>query len=318
MSKFELPVNFGDLVQETYDQAFKDGEVIFSESEPEYFEDNNTQFILSLLKGLAKKPTQEDEPEQIQRPKDFNPFLDPDPKLTVLSNFGDEFNILLNKFPITPNHLLLTTKQFKSQNSPLTENELIASFKILKSLEKSSKRNEKYFGFFNCGENSGASQPHKHLQFLKYPDNFIPFPNLIANNEEAFIANARKEPLQNKNLPFAHFILPFPSNEEKLFEEDYLSLVFSSLLQRVLTILRDADKPIGYNVVFSTKWILLVPRSSSHYKEKLGINSVGFTGLLLAKNEELRDLIKNDGALNILSAVGFPSTADQPTNEYHY
>jgi ATP adenylyltransferase len=238
--------------------------------------------------------------------------------MTVIANYGDEFNILLNKFPITPYHLLLTTKEFKSQTSPLSPNELVASFKILIALEKGSTKNEKYFGFYNCGENAGASQPHKHLQFLKYPDNFTPFPSVIAGGEEPYIATSSREPLQSKNLPFAHFVLPLPRNEDQLFEEDYLTMALVSLMQRALTILRDTENPVAYNVIFTRKWMMVVPRSDGYYKGKLGINSAGYTGLLLAKNEELKELIKEDGPLNVLREVGFANTADAPTDEYHY
>jgi ATP adenylyltransferase len=318
MSKFDLPDNFTDIIETTYNTAHQDGEVVFTESTSDYVEVDDFQFVITLAPGLAKKPTQEEAPEQIKRPKDFNPFLNPDPKLTVIPDYAENYNILLNKFPITPNHILLTTKQFKSQNSPLSPDDLAASLKILEALEKGSKSNEKFVGFYNCGDNSGASQPHKHLQFLKYPNNFTPFPGTIAAGEEAFIANANKEPLQNKKLPFAHFILPLPRDQKTLYDEDYLALAFSSLLQRVLTILRDSEKPVAYNVIFTTKWLMLIPRSTAYYKEKLGINSAGYTGLILAKNEELNDLILKDGPLEILKECGFPNTAGEPTDEYHY
>ncbi|CDR47190.1 CYFA0S30e00166g1_1 [Cyberlindnera fabianii] len=318
MQKYDLPEDFGDLVEKTYTAAFESGDVVLSESTQTYIEANDTQFVITFAESLGKKPTQEESPEQEKRPKDFNPFLNPDPKMTVLADYAGEYNILLNKFPVTANHLLLTTKDFKPQTSPLSPFDLIASMKILGSLEKSSTKGEKFFGFYNCGENSGASQPHKHLQFLRYPDNFTPFPAQVVAGEEAFIANSSVEPLQNKQLPFAHFILPLPKSEDKLYDEDYMALAFSSLLQRVLTILRDEEKPIAYNVLMTRKWLMLVPRLDPYYKGKIGINSAAYTGLILAKNQEILDLIKADGPLEILSACGFPNTAGQTTDEYHY
>lgn len=318
MPGFDLPKDFNQLVQDKYTKAVASGDVVFTETTQQYIEDNDTQFVLSLAPSLAKKPTQEDDPEQEKRPKDFNPFLNPDEPSTVLKDYANgELNILLNKYPITANHLLLTTTKFKPQTSPLSPTELIGSLTVLKELESKSSKGEKFFAFYNCGENAGASQPHKHLQILKYPDNFTPFPAEIAASEEAYISTSKREPLQSKNLPFAHYVLPLP-RDERLFDEDYITMAFASLLQRTLTVLRDAGKPVAYNVIFTRKWMMLVPRSNGYYKEKLGINSAGFTGLLLAKNEQLRDLILEDGALNILKEVAFPNTADQPTDEYHY
>lgn len=72
-------------------------------------------------------------------------FADPPPSLQ------------LNKFCVTPRHFLLVTKEFKPQTSPLTPLELIAAYTILKQLGA----REKHLAFFNSGELSGASQPHK-------------------------------------------------------------------------------------------------------------------------------------------------------------
>lgn len=63
----------------------------------------------------------------------------------------------LNKFCVTPRHFLLVTKDFKPQTSPLSPLELIAAWQIVKQLGA----REKHLAFFNSGELSGASQPHK-------------------------------------------------------------------------------------------------------------------------------------------------------------
>lgn len=56
-----------------------------------------------------------------------------------------------------PRHFLLVTKDFASQTSPLTGFELAACWSILKQLSA----REKFIAFFNSGDQSGASQPHK-------------------------------------------------------------------------------------------------------------------------------------------------------------
>jgi len=319
MSEYDLPTNFGQLVEDKYSNALANGDVIFQESTSEYLEENDVQYVLTYAPGLAKKPTQEKAPEQDSRPEGFNPFANPEESMTVIKDYANgQFNILLNKYPIVNNHLLLTTKEFKSQNSPLSPQDLIASLKIIEALEKSNKKNEKFFGFYNCGDNSGASQPHKHLQFLKIPDNFSPLPSGLVSNQDPFIATSRREPLQSKNVPFAHYVLPLEKDSTKLYDEDYLALAFSSLLQRTLTTLRDSEKPTAYNVVFTKKFLMVIPRSEAYYKGKLGLNATAFIGSILAKNEELLNMIKEVGPGKILEAVGFPNTADQTTDEYHY
>jgi ATP adenylyltransferase len=70
---------------------------------------------------------------------------------------------VLNKFPINPHHFILATKEYKEQTHMLEEDDIEAAYACLK---KYSQAGEELFGFFNSGEHSGASQPHRHIQFL--------------------------------------------------------------------------------------------------------------------------------------------------------
>jgi ATP adenylyltransferase len=70
---------------------------------------------------------------------------------------------VLNKFPVIPDHFILATKEFKKQTDLLEEADLEAAYNCLKAYKDEG---EELFGFFNSGEHSGASQPHRHIQFL--------------------------------------------------------------------------------------------------------------------------------------------------------
>lgn len=52
---------------------------------------------------------------------------------------------------------------FQSQNTPPTPPDLIAAYSLLQAARKT---NQNFFAFFNCGDRSGASQRHKHLQLI--------------------------------------------------------------------------------------------------------------------------------------------------------
>jgi hypothetical protein len=60
---------------------------------------------------------------------------------------------------ICPKHL-----DYQSQSAPLTPADLLQTYLLL--LSASLTYGRPYFSFFNCGVKSGASQPHKHVQFL--------------------------------------------------------------------------------------------------------------------------------------------------------
>ncbi|RLV89078.1 Protein APA1 [Spathaspora sp. JA1] len=317
MSNSNVKDDFYEVLSSKYQQAIDDGHILFNGdsavNEIDHIKIGNSTIDIqtTLLKSLMHRPEQGSE--------NANPFAKPEPELTILEEFGekDEFRLVFNKFPVVPKHFMLITREFKSQNSPLTGAELLSTFKILVQLKK-LKQDESWFAFYNCGPESGASQPHKHIQFMTLPSQFKTLGDRLSSTSHAFIPNVREEPLQNSDLPFAHFVARLPDQSEDVTEDD-LSLYFVSLLQRALTVLRANEQGhISYNFIFTPQYMLMVPRSSGKYKGKLGINSCGVQGLLLCKNEELLELVKTDGALTILEKVGFPNTSGKASNEYDY
>lgn len=311
-----LPETFvGDLF-DVYETALNAGDLVYggesAESEVLERDINGSTYLFHLtkLKSLLHRPEQGD--------LALNPFEKPEPELTVLDSFGEqnEFRIVLNKFPVAPAHFMLITKEFKSQNTPLSPNELLSTFRILRNLATHDKRRS-WFVFYNCGPESGASQPHKHLQFMRLPEDHHPFAEDLAQTSESFIPNQTREPLQDAKLPFAHFVAKLPTANGPEYEEALL-MTFYALLQRVLNVLKDHNSQhISYNFCATSKYMMLVPRSAAKY-EGMGINSCGFMGLVLCKNDELWDLTKKRGFETVLQDVGFPNTAGSSFDEYSY
>jgi ATP adenylyltransferase len=69
----------------------------------------------------------------------------------------------LNKFPVIPDHFIVATKKYKEQTDLLEEDDLEAAYECLSAYRENG---EELFGFFNSGQHSGASQSHRHIQFL--------------------------------------------------------------------------------------------------------------------------------------------------------
>lgn len=57
----------------------------------------------------------------------------------------------------------MVTRQFESQADPLNANDLEATMQVLRAMPRGG------VAFYNCGEHSGRSQPHKHLQVVPLP-----------------------------------------------------------------------------------------------------------------------------------------------------
>lgn len=80
--------------------------------------------------------------------------------------------IVLNKYPIIAEHFILATKENKPQTNRLEIDDLQIAYQCLKEWQGQTHDGQpkRLFAFFNSGEHSGASQPHRHLQFLPVED----------------------------------------------------------------------------------------------------------------------------------------------------
>lgn len=235
------------------------------------------QFQLRYCPALAKKPR--DTKPSAPKP---DPFQDPSPDL-LISEFpqNDPTHFLvLNKFPVIPNHFILATKAFKWQSDLLEKDDLRATFSCLKAWEADAGHGngtKKLFAFFNSGDDSGASQPHRHLQFIPVEDMVQ---EADANNWRPLIdklpsaAGSKTYGCQSlPDLPIAHFYMPLPSDPTpEVLHEIYLSL-YEASVKAVGTFTdtrrnncesgtRIANGPatISYNLAMTTSTMMICPR----------------------------------------------------------
>jgi ATP adenylyltransferase len=123
------------------------------------------QFQLRYCPTLAKKPI----PKLDKNPPKhhFDPFDNPAADLHIVDipTANPSHLLVLNKFPIIAEHFILATKSNKKQTHVLEQDDLEATYACLEAWQHDSKQ-KRLFAFFNSGDHSGASQPHRHLQFL--------------------------------------------------------------------------------------------------------------------------------------------------------
>lgn len=228
----------------------------------------------------------------------------------------EEFVVLLNKYSVVPHHFLLVTKEYRPQSSPLMPSELIHAYQLLLSARKAGR---KFFAFYNCGENSGASQAHKHIQFVPLADESGPPIEHLARKAQLEFAD---RPFSLKELSYASHTFRFPSDMNSL-SIDRLEMILSSAFIQLLdlsisTIRHDPDYPTGspsYNVILTLEHLHLIPRRHDTYtltetKDKIGINSLGFAGMLLVKSEGELEAVKQEGVAKILRGVALQSVHD--------
>ena len=138
-----------DLQQKVKDLFAENRSICFFESSVETINSNGIDFDIRMIKSLDKKPTVKDNEEKA------SPFLPPFEPDLFITDLSYTHNLIFNKFCICPEHCLVTTKKQDSQDSPLTEADWFSMTLTMLSL--------KAMVFFNRGQLSGFSVPHKHF-----------------------------------------------------------------------------------------------------------------------------------------------------------
>ncbi|CAG8479062.1 5827_t:CDS:2 [Cetraspora pellucida] len=298
---------FEERVAERYNRALQRGELSFIESEVAHIEDKGIEFEIRIAPSLAKKPTgnlgAKDELQQKPKP---DPFLPYSQELFVQEH--GIYNILLNKFCVVPRHIVIATKDFEKQTDPLNPEDLESIWYCMMQI-----KSQPTVAFFNCGELSGASQPHKHIQLIPLPNDarFAPPINACIYEVQEF-----KKPGENfdiPKLPYVHHIALLDPQRLSGHHghhgevSQYLNDVFHSLLDAMIEGLHKQSfsigrNPLSYNLIMTHTWFMIVPRSREKY-EQISVNSLGFAGMLLTRSEEELELVKNVGVLNVLEGV---------------
>lgn len=275
--------------------AIKTGALHSIPTECELIQQNDVQFILRVLANLERKDKakKQQKKKQKENGNNFNPFLPYEEDLFV-TNLSDSHVCLLNKFNVVDHHLLLITREFEEQESLLTLEDFTAMWQVLREIDG--------LGFYNGGKLAGASQPHKHLQVAPFPL----APNISKTPLENLILSAKtlNKIVISPILSFGHAIAFFDSFSDKLpLENAKITLDYYYQMLETLGLKSNDKKQSGaYNLLITREWMLIVARELETFKS-ISINSLGFAGALLVKNEEQRQLILEYKPMNILAEV---------------
>jgi ATP adenylyltransferase len=293
---------------------------------------------LRYCPALGKKP----QPRKDAAPKKkFDPFENPPRELfiTDVPTSNPSHILVLNKYPVIANHFILATKTNKQQTHVLEEDDLAAAYACLKAWEEGpgSKPNS-LFAFFNSGDNSGASQPHRHLQFLPIDDmrasdttsNWDVLINSMLSKDAAS-AGAASQVLHNPGFTFTHFAYKFseiPSGSQllQIYNDLYQlakaaidDFIASNPGQLALHATDGGALPISYNLAMTTSGMAIIPRRSEGYMlrhedgDEIGLvelNGTVLAGTLMVKLEKewIALKAKPQHLDAILAAIGIPRT----------
>jgi len=247
------------------------------------------------------------------RPPDFDPFLPWDPELFV-ADVSPDYVCLLNKFPALPHHVLLTTRAFEEQETPLALADFEALWACLAERDA--------LGFYNAGKLAGASERHRHLQLAP------PLVAGIASAKSAQRAEGERTPLPSEAsaaeavtpidavIDLARFdgplgsvpALPFLHALARL--RDLRDMPLREASTALLGLYREAARAFGceragrpYNLLVTRDWMLFVPRAREKW-EGISVNSLGFAGALLVRSDDALERVRAAGPLALLRRVG--------------
>ncbi len=226
--------------------------------------------------------------------KPVNPFLPYEQDLFV-ANLSATHVAILNKFPLFERHILMVTRVFEEQLSLLTIPDFTAVAKTLTELDG--------LVFYNGGIVAGASQPHKHLQWV---------PSGTFAIEAALPATANCGELQK--LPAFNFRHALVALDEKIMADPataapYLHEIFYRACAHCGIKAVNGMLP-PYNLLAGRRWLLLVPRSVEHWEcgpEKVSMNAMSFAGSIFVRRSEHMELMREAGPMALLDAVTYPA-----------
>ncbi|KAH9061312.1 HIT-like domain-containing protein [Lactarius vividus] len=312
---YQVPIV--SAIRPAFEKGKASGDLLFFPSQVHTHKDLGIDFEIRLCPALLQKPplptphfeVAAGDHEKEKRTDPFKPPYNPNLYVGELKDEeeGTEYVVLLNKYSVVEEHFLLVTKEFQSQTSPLEPSDLVQAYLLLRAAHKAGKH---LFAFYNCGEQSGASQAHKHLQFLPTADEDGPPIERLA--KAARIDKADK-PFALSALPFANHVrrLALPTPRSEL--EPALAQAFIELLDLV-----HLDLPAGgcrTTVVLTLGHLYVFPRRRESHRlvvsgEELSVNALGFAGFLLVKSDAELRAVTAEGPTNVLKAVAYASVHD--------
>ncbi|KAH8701049.1 ATP adenylyltransferase-domain-containing protein [Talaromyces proteolyticus] len=384
-----LPEPLSLLVRKRFTAAKESGGLVFSATQLAVLSASGIQYQLRYCPALAKKPnaTAKQLPQEPKHSNNNNatnkhdkkpdPFENPSEDLFIADipfhpsasdrqqqgKRGPSHILVLNKFPVIPNHFILATKSFRPQTDILEKDDLEVTFACLREWrgedldiqdDDREKRHQKgaaassgrrLFAFFNSGEESGASQPHRHLQFLPVEDmrgqelssssssssssfsasSWVPLIDRVSTAEAIVSHSAFRE---LPGLPFKHFALLLPEDPSAEFLHNaYLSLYQAAVAADAGTtssnredVQTSGPAAISYNFAMTESAMMICPRKSETaqlqlQKEKsdsaISLNGTILAGTLMVKQEpEWDELCSAPEKLDsLLAAVGIATVS---------
>lgn len=256
--------------------------------------DRGIDFVVRIARNLDRKKENVTPSRTTLMP--FNPFLPYDAALWV-ADIGAHHAVLLNKFNVIDHHLLLVTTHYESQDQLLTDTDLHALSALI--------TRHGGLGFYNGGTLAGASQHHKHLQWIPG----VELRGEICVPMTPHLPNITNGSWQIVTEPFPMALAKFDTHASHALQcIDF----YRSMTQQSGIDMGDINASQPYNLLVTASHLWLVPRVAESF-ESISLNAMAFAGSLFVKNTQQLTLLENAGPLTALKATIAPPCALAPS-----
>lgn len=246
----------------------------------EVLDDGGREFRLRTVASLARKEAAQAQARAGGYERD--PFLPPYEEGLHVGVVPPAHVGLLNKFPVLDHHLLIVTERFQPQEGALDVADCEAVLRVLGAGAG--------LVFYNSGEVAGASQPHRHLQWVPLAER-PPLEAAVAADE------ALPFPVASEVLPSAWLTEPVAGAPE-------LHRCYTRLLGSIGRA-GEAETlawPEPYNLLATRERIWAVPRTRGS-SAGVAINALGYAGWMLAADDTQAETVRMHGPLALLAAA---------------
>ncbi len=260
----EILLESGSLaqrVQGQIDRGLASGDLQPTATSAHELVDGGIPFSVRVIEGFDRKKRSNSEQARSAR----DPFLPPYSDDLFIADVSDTHVVLLNKFPVLRDHLLVVTRAVEAQESALGEADFAALWACMSELGG--------LGFYNAGSAAGASQSHKHLQWVPL-EGGLPTAPLLESEDAGFAcAHAR---VQGGGGIAEQYV--------RLCEELGLG----------------GAEP--YNLLLTRESMVVVPRTR-HAWEGISVNAMGYAGSFLVRTSADLQKLRELGPRRLLAGV---------------
>ena len=275
-------------VRERGERAWRSGALERIPAEVEVVEDRGVAFLVRIASGIPTVRAA----RAGREPEGANPFLPYDEDLFV-ADVSDSHVCLLNKFNVLDDHVLIVTRAYEPQESPLRRADFEALWACIGELDG--------LGFYNAGAVAGASQPHRHLQVVPTP---------LAGGPRRTPMDALLEDVRfddglgsARGLPFLHAVARLRSCAQ--LEPPDAAGVLLALYGEMARAFGCQRPGHPYNLLLTREWMLFVPRTRARWRG-IPVNALGFAGALLVHDREQLSSVRAAGPMQLLRGVAVP------------